>query len=65
MFVYDDGKVKLNPMVEINLRMTMGVVSHSIFQKKLCDSSIGEMSFVYRKNRGELSDFVDMMKREY
>ena len=65
MFVYDDGKVKLNPMVEINLRMTMGVVSHSIFQKKICDSSTGEMSFVYRKNRGELSDFVDMMKREY
>ncbi len=65
MFVYDDGKVKLNPMVEINLRMTMGAVSHSIFQKKICDGSTGELSFVYRENRGELSDFAAMMKREY
>lgn len=63
MFVYDeDGVVKVNPMVEINLRMTMGMAAHTIYEYYVHPHAKGTMRIEYRANEGELFRFLSSCK---
>ena len=49
MFVYQDSeKFKLNPMVEINLRMTMGMAAHTLYERYMHPQSTGSMRIEFR-----------------
>lgn len=59
MFVYQDGsQYKLNPMVEINLRMTMGMAAHLLYERYVHPASTGTMAIEYRSRRGELLQHI-------
>ncbi len=44
----------LNPMVEINLRMTMGMAAHILYERHVHPQSVGTMQLEYRSVRGEM-----------
>lgn len=49
MFVYQDSeKFKFNPMVEINLRMTMGMAAHTLYERYMHPQSTGSMRIEFR-----------------
>lgn len=49
MFVYQENeKFKLNPMVEINLRMTMGMAAHTLYERYMHPQSTGSMCIEFR-----------------
>lgn len=55
MFVYQkDGAYLVNPAVELNLRMTMGLLANRFCQNYLADGVTGTMSLEYRATAGEL-----------
>lgn len=59
MFVYEqDGKFKLNPMVEMNIRMTMGMAAHILYEKHVHADATGCMWLEYNPKRGELQQFA-------
>ena len=58
MFVYDSDGYKLNPMVEINLRMTMGMAAHLLYERFVHPNSIGVMRIEYRPKRGAMLQYV-------
>lgn len=59
MFVYrENDDFRLNPMVEINLRMTMGMAAHKIYLQHVHPHSIGTMQLEYRPKPGDLQQFV-------
>ncbi len=45
-----DGSIKLNPCVELNLRMTMGIVASAIGNRILAKESIGTFRIAYLKS---------------
>lgn len=54
MFIYEDnGKVRLNPVVEINLRMTMGVVARMFYDKYVAKGVEG-LFMIEHKSPGRL-----------
>lgn len=64
MMLYDDaGVVRLNPCVEINLRMTMGVVTAIIGDRYIDDGAVGEFRVGYMKSGG-VADFVARREQE-
>ena len=55
MFVYQkDGDFFVNPAVELNLRMTMGLLSNRFVREYMAPGAIGKMSVEYRAGEGEL-----------
>lgn len=58
MFVYDSDGYKLNPMVEINLRMTMGMAAHLLYERFVHPNSTGVMRIEYRPKRGAMLHYV-------
>ena len=58
MFVYDSDGYKLNPMVEINLRMTMGMAAHILYERFVHPDSTGVMRIEYRSKRGAMLQYV-------
>lgn len=57
MFVYtdDSGKYQLNPMVEINLRMTMGMAAHILYERYVHPDATGTMQLTYLPAPGALA----------
>ena len=49
-----DRNYILNPMVEINLRMTMGMAAHILYERHVHPQSVGTMQLEYRPVRGEM-----------
>lgn len=63
LFVYqEDGDYKVNPFVEINVRMTMGMAAHILYERHVHPAANGFMRLVYRAQQGELLDFVRSQK---
>lgn len=58
MFVYEADGYKLNPMVEINLRMTMGMAAHLLYERFVHPHSTGVMRIEYRPKRGAMLQYV-------
>lgn len=58
MFVYEADGYKLNPMVEINLRMTMGMAAHLLYERFVHPNSTGVMRIEYRPKRGAMLQYV-------
>lgn len=55
MFVFqEDNQYRLDPCVEINLRMTMGLLANRFCRNYLADGATGTMSLEYRVPAGEL-----------
>lgn len=55
MFVYqNDGVFLINPAVELNLRMTMGVLANRFCHQYMAPDVAGTMSVEYRAQSGEL-----------
>ena len=55
MFVYQkDGAYFVNPAVELNLRITMGLLANRFCRNYLADGVTGTMSLEYRATAGEL-----------
>ena len=59
MFVYQNDKhYYLNPMVEINLRMTMGMAAHMLVERYLHPESTGVMRLEYQPEPGKLLQHI-------
>ena len=55
MFVYQqDGDFFVNPAVELNLRMTMGLLANRFVREYMAPGATGTMSVEYRAGEGEL-----------
>lgn len=65
MYVYfEDGEYKLNPMVEINLRMTMGLVANILRKRLLCTDNL-KLIVHYDGRRGAALEHHLYMQKEY
>lgn len=58
MFIYQKEGYQLNPMVEINLRMTMGMAAHILRERHIHPDSEGEFRLEYRPQEGALKALV-------
>ncbi len=58
MLYNDNGNIKINPCVELNLRMTMGIVASAIGNKILSPSSVGSFRIAYHKSPVECNKMV-------
>ena len=66
MMVYDDGgRYRLNPCMELNLRMNMGMVSHLFYDKYVADGSVGSYNVSYFKSSGEALALHERLKKEH
>lgn len=65
MICLGDGRYLLHPCVEINLRMNMGVVSHTIFNRYVHCLSHGKYIVKYYSEDGEAWDAFCQMKATY
>lgn len=65
MICLEDGKYLLHPCVEINLRMNMGVVSHTILNRYVHCLSHGKYIVKYYSEDGEAWDAFCQMKATY
>ena len=64
MCLYDhQGSIRLNPMIEINLRMTMGLAARMIYDRYVHPEATGAMRIEYR-SKG-LSDFIKQQEKEH
>ena len=55
MFVYQkNGEFFVNPAVELNLRMTMGLLANRFVREYMAPGATGTMSVEYRAGEGEL-----------
>ena len=59
MFIYQqDNEYKLNPMVEMNLRMTMGIAAHILYERFVHPGSQGTMQLEYSPKAGSLQEYA-------
>ena len=65
MFIYQDNEFKINPMVEINLRMTMGMASHILRQRYLHPDTVGTFRLEYRPKPGDLLQCAEELNRQH
>ena len=65
MFIYQDNGFKINPMVEINLRITMGMASHILHKSHLHPDAIGTFKLEYRPKPGDLLLRADQLGRQH
>lgn len=60
MFVYEqDNTYFINPMVEINVRMTMGIAAHILYEKYVHPSAIGTMHLLFNPQIGGLKQWLE------
>ncbi|MBO7445924.1 MAG: hypothetical protein J6T86_05905 [Bacteroidales bacterium] len=62
LYQHPDG-VRLNPMIEINLRMTMGLAARMLYDRHVHPEATGVMRIEYRSQG--LSDFIQQQKKEH
>lgn len=60
----DDSTYQLQPCVEVNVRMNMGIVAHRIYQRFVHSHSSGMYSINYFKHEDEAQQFEKKMKSE-
>lgn len=61
-----DGQPRfIHPCVEINARMTMGIVAHTIYNRYISPKSKGEFHVDYHKNEGEALHFHHTMQEKF
>lgn len=66
MMIYRDGELlRLNPCMELNLRMNMGVVSRLFHDSYVASGSEGRYAVTYYKNEGEALAEYEKFKAEY
>lgn len=59
MFIYQqDFEYKLNPMVEMNLRMTMGMAAHILYERYVHPDSQGTMQLEFSPIAGKLQEYA-------
>ncbi len=59
MFIYQqDNEYKLNPMVEMNLRMTMGMAAHILYERYVHPDSQGTMQLEFSPIAGKLQEYA-------
>lgn len=64
MLVYREaGNLCVMPCVELNLRMTMGLIANRIGEKFLEKGRIGEMSVLWHRDAESLTKYVDSVKK--
>ncbi|MBO4489031.1 MAG: hypothetical protein J5741_05170 [Bacteroidales bacterium] len=62
MCVYDNDGIHLHPMIEINLRMTMGMAAHRLYERHIHPSATGIMCLEYRPKG--LSDYLQQQSEQ-
>ncbi len=63
MCIFEDKEIRLHPMIEINLRMTMGMVAHLLYERHLHPQATGTLHLVYR-NKG-LEPLIHEMEKKH
>lgn len=66
MMIYRDGDaIRLNPCMELNVRMNMGVVSRIFHDRYVAPGKEGRFSVIYYKNNGEaLAEHIALMQEK-
>ena len=66
MFVYrKDGDFFVNPAVELNLRMTMGMLANRFVRDYMAPGATGTMSVEYRPRAGELYEEQQALQKKF
>lgn len=66
MFIFiEDDQYLLHPMVEINLRYTMGLAARKIFDNKIHNGSKGTLRIIHSETPGFLQTYVDDQTKLY
>ena len=66
MFVYQkDGTYFVNPAVELNLRMTMGLLANRFVRDYMAPGVTGTMSVEYRPRAGELYEEQQALQKKF
>ena len=66
MFVYrKDGEFFVNPAVELNLRMTMGLLANRFVREYMALDATGTMSVKYRPRAGELYEEQQSLQKKF
>ena len=66
MFVYQkDGDFFVNPAVEMNLRMTMGLLANRFVREYMAPCATGKMSVEYRAGKGELYEEQQTLQKKF
>ncbi|MDD4727278.1 MAG: hypothetical protein PHN55_00820 [Dysgonamonadaceae bacterium] len=61
----NDSTYQLQPCVEVNVRMNMGIVAHRVHQRFVHKGSTGVFSINYFKHETEAQQFVRTMQSKY
>lgn len=66
MMIYNvNGKHRLDPCMELNLRMNMGMVARRIFDTRIAPSAKGVYKVMFFKNKGEALEMHDDYNARY
>ena len=66
MFVYQkDGDFFVNPAVELNLRMTMGLLANRFVREYMAPGAAGTMSVEYWPRAGELYEEQHSLQKKF
>ena len=60
-----DTTFQLQPCIEINMRMNMGIVAHRLYERFIHPKSSGIYSINYFKQEGEAKSYEQQMKTDY
>lgn len=60
----DEGNVRLDPCVEMNLRTTMGVATAALGERLVHPQSVGTFRVAYRKSNGDLRQVMDGLQAQ-
>ena len=60
-----DTTFQLQPCIEINMRMNMGIVAHRLYERFVHPNSSGIYSINYFKKEGEAKSYEQQMKADY
>lgn len=64
MMVYDDnGKKRIMPIIEVNMRTTMGMVASVLGNRILEEGKIGKMSVLFHRNADEAKEYIRTIKK--
>ena len=61
----DDNTFQLQPCIEINMRMNMGIVAHQLYERFVHPKSSGIYSINYFKHEGEAKTYEQKMQTDY
>lgn len=61
----DDTTYQLQPCIEINMRMNMGIVAHRLYERFVHPKSSGMYSINYFKHEGEAKAYEQKMQTDY